>query len=162
MFFIVPDVYLTRLALRDFRQAVTASLWALAGALLGGSGLWYAARHGEGGALLNLFEQLPGINADMIEKSRQAVSDHGLTALFSGAFRGQPYKLYAVYAGAKQVPLVAFLAASACARFLRFFVTITLAWIAGNNLAHRSARFRHWTHAFFWLTFYVVYFAAMR
>jgi membrane protein YqaA with SNARE-associated domain len=160
-FFIVPDVFLTRLALRDFCRAVGASAWAVAGALVGGSGLWFAARHGNAGALLRLFERLPGINAGLVERSGEAFGQQGLAALFKGVLRGYPYKLFAVHAGAGKVPFVAFLAASACARFLRFTAAITVAWVAGRALGRRSVAFRYWVHAAFWLTFYAAYFLAM-
>ena len=83
-FFIVPDVFLTRLALRDFCRVAAASAWAVAGALVGGSGLWFAARHGDAGALLRLFERLPGINAGLVERSRRSVRATGTRGPFHG------------------------------------------------------------------------------
>jgi len=161
VFFISPDILLTRLALRDFRSAARAGVWAVAGALLGGALLWFAAEHGEAGALLRLFERTPGINAALVQRTAQEFSEQGLAALFTGALRGHPYKLFAVHAGAANVPLAAFLAVSACARSFRFMASITLAWIAGRALRRRSVAFRHWAHAFFWSAFYVIYFVAM-
>ena len=40
LFFIVPDVLLSRMALQDRRRALQACLWALAGALAGGTLVW--------------------------------------------------------------------------------------------------------------------------
>jgi membrane protein YqaA with SNARE-associated domain len=160
-FFIVPDVFLTRLALREFWNAVTASLFAVAGALSGGAALWIAGRHGHAGALLHLFERLPGINADLVERSARALNEHGLTAFLTGALQGIPYKLFAVQSGALDVPFISFLAFSAGARFLRFFAGIALAWLAGRALRKRSDVFRNCVHALFWLLFYGIYFAAM-
>lgn len=161
-FFIVPEVFLTRLALRDFCRVAAASAWAVAGALVGGSGLWLAARHGDAGALLRLFERLPGINAGLVERSGDALGQQGLAALFMGVLRGYPFKLFAVHAGAGNGPFLAFLAASAGARFFRFTAAITVASTAGRALGRRSVALRYWAHAAFWLTFYAAYFLAMR
>ena len=100
MFFIVPDVWLTRLAVRNFRGAFVASLWALAGAILGGIALWTFARHGAAERLFGAFDLLPGISPALIEKSGLAMKERGLVSLATGALAGQPYKLYAVHAGA--------------------------------------------------------------
>ncbi len=162
VFFIAPDVFLTRLALRDFGRAAIAGMWAVAGALAGGAGLWLAARHGEAGALLHLFEGTPGINAALVERSAHELSGQGLAALFTGGLRGQPYKLFAVHAGASNVPLAGFMVASAGARSVRFMASITAAWIGGRILGRRSVSFRNWAHAGFWAVFYVIYFAVMR
>lgn len=120
VFFIVPDVWLTRLAVRNFRRAFVASLWALAGAILGGIVLWAAARHGAAERLLAAFDLLPGISPALIDKSGRAMEERGLFSLATGALAGQPYKLYAVHAGASGVPFVPFLLASLATRLFRF------------------------------------------
>jgi membrane protein YqaA with SNARE-associated domain len=162
VFFIVPDVLLTRLALRDFRSALITSLWAVAGALVGGTALWFAARHGSTQFLLNAFDWIPGISRELIVRTAQSLNAQGFTALFTGALTGQPYKLYAVHAGAQDVPLAAFLAVSAVARFARFLLTAGLVWLAGRALSQQTEAFRLRLHAYGWFAFYTTYFVVMR
>lgn len=162
VFFIVPDVLLTRVALRDFRQALFASLWAVAGALLGGTLLWFAARHGATQFLLNAFDWLPGISRELLIRTAQSLDADGLTALARGALSGEPFKLYAVHAGAQDISLPLFLAAAAAARFARFTLTSTVVWLAGRLLRHQSEEFRLRVHSYGWFAFYTTYFVVMR
>lgn len=162
VFFIVPDVLLTRVALSDFRRALLASLWAVAGALIGGTILWFAAHHGATQFLLNAFDWIPGISRDLIIRAAQSLDTHGLTALVTGALSGQPYKLYAVHAGAQNIPLGTFLALSALARFARFLLSATVVALFSRALSQFTAESRQRLHAYGWFTFYTAYFLLMR
>jgi membrane protein YqaA with SNARE-associated domain len=161
VFFIVPDVLLTRLALSDFRRALVACLWAVAGALFGGTALWFAARHDATQFFLNAFDWLPGISRGLIVRIAQALHTDGLTALATGALSGQPYKLYAVHAGAQDIPLTGFLIVSAVASFVRFTLAATVAWLAGRVLHHLPEASRLRLHLYCWLIFYSCYFVVM-
>lgn len=161
-FFLVPDILLTRVALTDFRRALLASLFAVAGALLGGTALWFATRHGATQFLLNAFDWIPGISRELIVRTAQALDTQGLPALASGALSGQPYKLYAVHAGAQDLALAPFLAVSAAARFARFALTVILAHLAARALSARPLASLQRLHAWTWFAFYTVYFALMR
>ena len=159
VFFIVPDVLITRLALLGtIRRTLLACLCALAGALIGGAILWFAAANDRGPSLLRLFAHLPGIDRDLVAETGQAIYRQGPNVLFSGGLLGQPYKLFAVHAGAQQVPLATFLLISLPARLLRFIITATIAWVVGWYLKRwpRSRLVR--LHTFVWLGFYAVYF----
>ena len=162
VFFIVPDVLLTRLALKDFRSARIASLWAVAGALLGGTVLYFAARNGLAPFLPDAFDRIPGISPGLIDRTGSELHDQGLAALASGALAGQPYKLYAVHAGLQNVPFLPFIAASAAARLARFLLTATIVWTIGLGLRRYSEAFRLRLHLGGWLAFYVLYFIVMR
>lgn len=162
VFFLVPDVWLTRLALSDFRRALVACCWSLAGAIPGGVLLWLAGRHGLAPALFELFDHLPGISRGLIAKTGRELAEHGWFALGAGALAGQPYKLFAVHAGAGGLALLPFVAASLVARFARFTLTTGIAALAGWTLKAKSTRFRHRLHLTFWLVFYAAYFTAMR
>lgn len=162
VFFIVPDVLLTRVALSDFRRAVFASLWAVGGALVGGTVLWFAAHHGSTQFLLNAFDWIPGISRELIIRAAQSLNTHGLSALVTGALSGQPYKLYAVHAGAQNIPLGTFLAISALARFARFLLTATAVALIGRALSRFTAESRQRLHAYAWFAIYTVYFVLMR
>jgi membrane protein YqaA with SNARE-associated domain len=162
LFFLVPDVWLTRLAVQDFRKAWVASLWALFGAILGGTVLWIAARQGVADGLFSVFDSLPGISPALIEKSGTALEEHGLLSLATGAMSGQPYKLYAVQAGVSGVAFIPFVLASLGARFCRFLLSSTLAWGIGRLLRSQGQKFLLRLHGVSWLIFYLWYFWTMR
>ncbi len=161
VFFIVPDVLLTRLALRDLRLALAAAAYAVGGALLGGTLLWWAAGHGHAPQLLAAFAYLPGIFPRLVHDTGAAIGADGLKALFVGGFVGTPYKLLATHAGATGIGLAPFLAVSLAARLSRFVVTILVAWAAGRALTAPSLRAKLWLHALAWLAFYAWYFTVM-
>jgi membrane protein YqaA with SNARE-associated domain len=161
-FFIVPDVYITRVALQDLRRALIACVFATAGALLGGAVLWGLSDIETGPRLLRAFTYLPGINRDLIAHAGSALNDQGIIALFSGMFRGQPYKLFAVHAGVQEISLALFLAFSVFAQLGRFIAAATLAWLCGRVLRGQPPRVLFQIHALSWLVFYLSYFFVMR
>ncbi|HEY9541633.1 MAG TPA: hypothetical protein VIR05_08360, partial [Luteimonas sp.] len=65
VFFVVPDVWISRRALSSWRAALRGCGFALAGALVGGVLLYFAGRHHEA-ALLALFERLPAIGPGLV------------------------------------------------------------------------------------------------
>jgi membrane protein YqaA with SNARE-associated domain len=158
-FFVVPDVFTTRLALQDFRRALVSCLAAVAGALIGGALLWCIADYEVGPRLLRAFLHLPGINLDLVASTGQSVLHHGAGALFFGMLRGEPYKLFAVHAGVQDVPFAAFIAISAGARLARFVLTTALAGAIGRIFRRQPMRLLFQIHALVWLGFYLVYFS---
>lgn len=160
-FFIVPDVLLTRLALGDPRRAAIACLWAMAGALLGGFGLWLAARQGWTPFLPAGFDRIPGISPALIAESAASLESQGPLALGHAVLSGRPYKLYAYQAGLLGWHPLAFLAASAAARLARFLATTALAWGIGRALGRCSGKFRLRLHLAAWVAFYAFYFTVM-
>jgi membrane protein YqaA with SNARE-associated domain len=162
VFFIVPDVLITRIALRDFRRALLACLFALVGSLIGGTVLWLIADYDLGPRLLRFYTYLPGINGDLVAHTGESVLDHGVGAVASGTLRGEPYKLFAVHAGVQNVSLPLFLAVSAVVRLARFVFTASLAWLAARALRGHSPRVLIHLHALVWLAFYLIYLLAMQ
>ena len=159
LFFIVPDVLITRIALRDLRRALITALCALGGAMIGGTSVWFAARQGAAPQLLDIFAHLPGINRDVIALTGSAIHERGVTSLFAGGVTFQPYKLFAVHAGSQGVPFGLFFIASVAARLGRFVLTATAAWLIGRALPPRTVSY---CHAIFWTVLYLTYFIAMR
>lgn len=161
VFFIVPDVLLTWVALQNYKRALVACLWALGGALLGGSVLWYLGNSDPEPARA-LFTSLPGIDSGMISNVRSQVENDGLFALFIGPIIGTPYKLYAVESGNLGIGLVAFLLISIPARLMRFAFAVVFAGAISHVL-------RKWyqlsvvrgVHVVAWIAFYAWYFHAM-
>jgi len=161
-FFVVPDALLTHLALRDFRRALIAGLWATVGAVLGGTALWFAAREGHTQVLLNAFDWIPGISRDLIVRTAQSLHLNGLSALATGAAIGQPLKIYAVHAGAQNIALAPFLAVAAASLLARFSLTMSAAWLLARALRNRPAAFLFRVHVYAWIGFYTSYFALVR
>jgi membrane protein YqaA with SNARE-associated domain len=165
VFFLVPDVYLTAVALRDRRAALRACLAAVAGALLGGAlmFLWGASDPPAARALL---DRIPAISPPMLARVEREIATGGPLALFVGPLRGTPYKTYAVLSGERARAggpvasrLALFLAVSVPARLLRFVLLALLAaWVAARPLAAWSLRAKRMLHAALWGAFYTAYF----
>jgi membrane protein YqaA with SNARE-associated domain len=162
VFFIVPDVFLTALALRRVKPALVAALAATAGAMLGGIVMYEAGQHAPDAAH-KLLCSVPGIDAGLVADVRNHLDEHGYVALVRGLFRGRPYKIYAVECGANSSGLASFLAMSAFARMLRFVASVLLARGVTLLIARwtrQRARVELAVWALFWIGFYAFYFAA--
>ncbi len=158
-FFIVPDVFLTRLALSDVRRALLGAVAATVGALLGASLLWWLALH-DIGPVLRLIDRLPGISLGLVIATGQAVQENGASALWLGAVSGQPYKLFVAHAAAQGLDFTVFLLTSCAALLVRFSATTLLAAAAARFVASPGRRVQ--LHLWFWVAFYTVYFWRMR
>lgn len=158
LFFIVPDVYLTFLALQSGKKAFKACWWALAGALLGGT-IMYMWGTLQPQVSLQMVERVPAINEEMIAEVDRNMQTKGLWAMILGPAQGIPYKIYAVMAAQQNIPFLLFLLASLPARVIRFLLTTALAWIISKYLFTRlSIKTKYWILTCFWLVFYTGYF----
>ena len=161
LFFIVPDVLLTFIAVEDRRRALLACGGAVAGALVGGMLMHFWGSIDPPGALAVL-DAVPAIGPAMIEDVHASLERAGATAIFLGPLTGTPYKIYAVMTGSMGTSLLLFLLVSLPARSLRFLaLTLVTAWVS------RQRPFRHWSVtrkrlllSGLWLVFYIGYFAA--
>jgi membrane protein YqaA with SNARE-associated domain len=162
LFFIVPDVWLTAIAVRLGRMAAfRAATWTIAGALIGGAVMydWGTVSYPQAAVVLDL---LPAISSDMIVKSCESLSAGGLWDLLLGSVTGVPYKVFAVTAPAVGIAPVPFLLASIPARAIRFVAAILIATAVNRLLPARlSQRQRLSILGGFWVAFYVGYFALM-
>lgn len=161
LFFVVPDVLLSAVALTSVRRALVLSVWVLAGALVGGTLMWLLGRAdlATGKELLVL---LPAIDAEMIADVGDQLESSGLPSLFAGPVTGTPYKIYALQAGGLGISLVQLLLVSIPARMLRF-VIVTLAVGGISKLLERwlNLRWRRALLALSWTAFYAWYFYAL-
>jgi membrane protein YqaA with SNARE-associated domain len=159
--FVVPDVWISRLALSSRRAALRGCACALAGALLGGV-LLYLLGAGHEAALLALFERLPAIDPGLVARVRAQLHGLGGWALLVGGFSGAPYKLYAAQAMSTGLGLPVFIACSAIARGARF---LAVALLVGAIARRATPRFgaatvrRIWWAA--WIGFYALYWTLM-
>jgi len=161
VFFIVPDVMLSWVALQDYKRAMVACVWVLAGALLGGSVIWYLGTN-DPEPLRHFFASLPAVNHAMIANVGQQLQQDGLLALFIGPLTGTPYKLYALEAGGAKFNLGLFLLISIPARLIRFVlvagVTAGITAILRRSVSLRIIRA---AHLLFWTGFYSWFFHVM-
>lgn len=159
LFFLVPDIWLTAIAVRrGLKPALLACLAALAGALLGGLVMygWGASNPETARAVL---DWVPGIDVTMIAEVQTALNEDGAMAMFLGPLQGVPYKIYAVEAAGAGVGLATFLIISVPARLLRFLMlAVAVRAILRALSGHVDPRFRTGLLAGAWIVFYAAYF----
>lgn len=161
IFFIVPDVLLSWIALRSYRRALVACLWVLGGALAGACVVWYFGHMNPAPARV-MFEGLPAINVDMIADVQSQLEGRGLWSLFIGPLTGTPYKIYALEAANLRFGLFTFLLISIPARLLRFLLVSVVAG-ALSQLLQRFVKLYHvqLLHMLCWTAFYSWFFYVM-
>lgn len=161
LFFIVPDVLLSFVALRCLRAAWIACLFATAGALAGGA-LMYAWGSASPEDAVAALDRVPAVSVEMVERVRSDLERQGLWALMVGPFRGTPYKIYAVESAGLGVSLPVFLAVSVPARLVRFvLVSLIAAWLSERWFGSWSAGRKRWTLGCFWILFYAGFLVLM-
>jgi len=161
VFFIVPDVLLSFLALDRPWRAVRCCFHALAGALAGGLAMYLWGARDPAGAIA-LLERIPAIGPQMLQRVAREQQGEGTLALLLGPLSGTPYKTYAVLAGQAALPLPAFLLVSIPARLGRFLLVTLLAAGVGRLLQQRlSPGGRRLLLTAFWVRFYTAYFLHM-
>lgn len=162
LFFIVPDVLLTWIAVRHgTRQAVMASFAAVAGAMLGGVAMYMWAVHNPALARA-VVNAIPAISASMASGISVDVQNGGATAIFAGGFTGVPYKIYAVESGAAGIGMAWFVLATFVARLARFLGSVFLVAGLARLMAQRFAPATITrTLIIGWIGFYAGYFALM-
>jgi hypothetical protein len=149
-FFLVPDVYLTVVALRSLRAGLKAAAAALAGALIGGSLMYFWGLYSPHMALVFL-SHIPGIHDPLIARAGTQLEGRGLVAMLLGPLQGMPYKIYAVQWGVLHGSWGAFLLVSVPARGGRFLLSVLVPFAL-----RRFAR--PWILACAWTAFYAYYF----
>ena len=158
LFFIVPDVLLSALALRDRTLALRLCLWSLGGALTGGLVMYLWGRH-DAEQASDVLGKVPAISEAMLARVSADLEQLGSLATFLGPLTGTPYKIYAALSHQADVSLAAFLLISVPARLIRFaLVAAITSWIAGTLLRGWSHRARLCLLLALWTAFYVAYF----
>jgi membrane protein YqaA with SNARE-associated domain len=150
LFFILPDVMLSFVALYRPRRALWHMLAMLTGAVLGGSVMYVWATHGQ--EARHAVAGVPAVSPEMFERAERDWERYGLSGMSLGPVRGIPYKVYAVEAPAKST-LLDFALLSIPARLWRFVVV----WLgfAGAGLLLRKMRrasLAPLLHAVYWTT----------
>jgi membrane protein YqaA with SNARE-associated domain len=158
LFFIVPDVLLSAVALRERARALRLCFWALGGAMAGGLGMYQWGRH-DPIQVADALARVPAVNEAMIERVGADLDRLGSLATFLGPLTGTPYKIYAALSPEAGVSLLAFLLVSIPARLIRFVLVAWLTALVARTLL------RDWSHRArlalllgLWTTFYAAYF----
>lgn len=158
-FFLVPDIWLSRIVLKDRKEAYLNIAFSAAGALIGGALLYYLAQS-HFATLKTQLAIVPAVSPTMIEGVGQQIEQIGLgPALFHGMITGIPYKLFASWSGHLQLSFASFLMVSLLMRSVRFLVVTALvhglSTLARNRI---SLTTQYWLHGCGWTAFYAFYF----
>lgn len=159
LFFVVPDVLLSAIAIRDLRRAFLCCLVAALAAVIGGL-IMYEWGAVDPAVAVDTVESLPGIGSHMIERVRAELASQGILAMILGPLSGTPYKVYAVQAAKAGVDEGLFILMSLPARLPRFLLVSLAAALASRFLQSRG--FGRWTYPIWfvaWTGFYALYFA---
>ncbi|PVB59914.1 hypothetical protein [Labrenzia sp. 011] len=159
LFFIVPDVLLTGLALTSLKRALRAALTAALAATLGGALVWICANH-DPQATRAVLLHVPGISASSFVNAQRLLQDGLFEGMLRGAFTGLPYKVFAAEAGTNGTSPWLFALASPIVRLPRFVVMVLaargLSCLVGTRLSDGAKRA---LALGIWAGFYVFYFS---
>jgi len=128
VFFVVPEIITASAAILVPGGWHVFGLAALAGALVGGAAMFAAGVRAED-LVMAMVTRLPGHPPAFVLGIRREFRERGWPALLSGGFRGRPFKLYAIEAGAAGRGPLAFLVVGGVARAARILL---VTWIAAQ------------------------------
>jgi membrane protein YqaA with SNARE-associated domain len=161
LFFFVPDIWISILALQGIRQGLMACLYAFVGALAGGLLMYYLGR-ADIQTMNKLLNKIPAIRAVDILKVQADLQKKGAIAVLWGPMFGIPYKIYAINAHSV-MSITAFILVSLPARLIRFiFVALVTSFASERFLAAFSSVGKLQIVLIVWIVFYAVYFLARR
>ncbi|MCP8616288.1 hypothetical protein [Salirhabdus salicampi] len=159
LFFIIPDVLITLIALKSFTKSLKLSILVTIGAVIGGS-IMYITGVEHSGRLLEVLETVPAVDVQMIHNVQRDTEDNGLLDMLLGPTKGIPYKLFAAQAYHAGVPYYLFFLVSIPARIGRFMITAFIASFFANFI-FKSVPYKIkvsvWSLT--WIIIYAIYFA---
>lgn len=159
IFFVIPDVVITAVAARyGTRKALIASLWAVAGAVIGGL-IAYTWGEVSASTAAAYMEWLPGVDQSMISDVASRVAGDGPKALLSGPLRGEPYKLYAAASGAGDASWVSLALWTVPGRLWRFVALSLLFGGIRTGVSRAAGRPMDRALIVFWAVFWLVVYA---
>jgi membrane protein YqaA with SNARE-associated domain len=161
LFFIIPDVWISLIALQSGREALIACGYALVGAMLGGWIMYYRGRANV--SYWNAFlDKIPAIRARDIQKVQADLTRSGITAVLFGPAQGIPYKVFAVNAHAV-MSIYTFLLITIPARVIRFIIIALIAsFVSERFLSGFSLSEKTWMVLGLWTISYIGYFILRR
>lgn len=161
LFFIIPDVGLSVIAFKGVDVGLVACIYALAGALVGGTIMYYWGQANIK-TVARVLEKIPAIQHADLESVRLDLEKSGIKAIFWGPIYGIPYKIYAAHAHLI-TSIFMFLLISIPARMVRFaLVALTLPYVIEKLLPRASPALQIQAVIFLWVIIYAVYFFLKR
>ncbi len=158
-FFLIPDIWLSRLVLMNRNEAYLNCAIASFAALVGGCFMYFVSVS-HFAEVKELLAFVPAVSASMIDKVGVQIEQEGLLrALLTGMITGIPYKLFASWSGFLGLPLIVFIAASVTMRALRFFTVVALFDLVSSVMRKKLSIHQIYViHGFVWLAVYTFYF----
>lgn len=160
-FFLVPDIWLSWVALKNPRRSLRASVSTLAGALAGGAVVYAWGRRVDAETSRRLLLRIPAVTPKMIDLVESEM-ERGQHSMVLGPLRGIPYKIYARTTGEKNLSLSEFLAWSVPARLPRFVLvalgTRTAVYAGRKILGRPRPGLEKTIMIAGWIAFYTWYF----
>ena len=161
-FFIVPDVWLSALAMKNPKRGLTSVASATAGAVIGGAVTHAWGSRTDAARSARALAALPAISPAMVRRVEEDYTGKGYKALLTGPLRGTPYKIYARTNGLLGRSLPRFLLWSVPARAPRFIlVTAVIGGLGslGRKLLPNAPEWFRWSlFAAGWIGFYAWFF----
>jgi len=152
-FFIVPDLWLSYTSLNSLKKGFKNVIYALIGALLGGTVMYILGRH-DITAIVKFLAKIPLIDLGIINDVKESIQINGVSAMFVGPLKGIPYKIYASYV---------FIMISIFARGIRFCLSVLISNLFFRTFLNKiTLNNKRIILAFIWLTIYIIYFLLMK
>lgn len=160
-FFIVPDVWISLVALSSLHDGLAACGYSLIGAILGGI-IMYRWGKVDLKAANDFMVHIPAIRPKDIQEVRASLQKSGVFAVLLGPLLGIPYKIYAANSSVV-ISITSLALISVPARVIRFlliaFITNKLSTTVMSQLSEVQKIERT---IIFWVVFYSIYFFVKR
>jgi membrane protein YqaA with SNARE-associated domain len=158
LFFVVPDVFLSLVAVIAPRLVWRHILSAVLGAVCAGA-LMFAWAEGNPAQAHEAVSKVPFIPQRMFDDVKTGYERRGIVTVFVGPLSGIPYKIYAIEAPGR-FGLAEFSAATAPARAWRFILVCLLFGVIASWLRrkwHNTPKQLAAIHGAAWILFYAFY-----
>lgn len=158
-FFIIPDIFLTLIALFSLKRALIAMAWTILGAMIGGAVLYWFWSYNFPDSKEFLLT-VPLVSEKMIVIAEWHLHTYGFNGMFIGSTQGIPYKIYAALSGYLQSDIFLFLLATIPARAFR--MTLSILFCAWASYLYKKIFFGYQKHllitfAVIWIGIYTLY-----
>jgi hypothetical protein len=160
LFFILPDVPLSFVALFRPRRALLHMAAIVAGAVCAGAVMFTWSAHSP--AAHAAVAHVPAVSSAMFERATRDFNQYGIWGASLGPVRGVPYKVYAVEAPS-HLALTPFLLATIPARLWRLVAVWVGFAVTGAGLRKLGrAGLAPALHAAFWIVTYAIYWTTVK
>ena len=157
LFFMVPDVYLTLIALIHWRIGLSATFVTVAGAMVGGAIMYTLAVY-DGALMAKVLTLIPLVSMEMLHTVATQMQTYGFGAMVRFPLQA-PYKVYAVEAGQQHLPFLTFLLITIPSRLGRIlpvtFVGVLLGAVL-KKFIQRHTEFVVGVHVLVWVGVHVL------